>query len=122
VDLNVTREAIEELLEYFVTAALGLTLKARIQSASELPPGHRGCLTNQDSKPRVWAAWHTNGGPVSACAAYSHPQALRIGAYVLWIEWWIANLEHHEGWWHCYPNRPREWIKGSGTQNNSPSS
>lgn len=108
--------AVEKLLEYFLSEALGLTLEARIQDTSRLPTGHRRCLTNPIGKPRVCAAWHTNRGPVSACAAYDHGQAQRISAHVLLIEWWIAAAEYHEGWWHCYPQRPREWIKGPGTR------
>ena len=22
--------------------------------------------------------------------------------------------EYHDGWWHCYPKFPRDWIKGIG--------
>jgi hypothetical protein len=113
---------IQELLECFVSAAVGLTLEARIRDAGDLPEGHRGCLTSPNHNPRVWAAWHTNVGLVSLCASYDYGQALRMGAHVLCIEWWIASGEHCEGWWHCYPKRPREWIKGAGTQVDSPPS
>jgi hypothetical protein len=115
VEFHVSRGAIEELLEHFVSAALGLTLEARIQDAGELPRSHQGCLTNAQSRMHAWAAWCTDRGMVSSCADYDHEQAQRIGAHVLLIEWWISHGEHHKGWWHCYPTRPREWIKGPGS-------
>jgi hypothetical protein len=122
VDFEMSRGAIEELLECFFSVALGLTLEARILDAGDLPTGQPRCLTTPQREPPVCAAWHTNRGPVSGCTVYDRERALRIGAYVLWIEWWIASHEHHEGWWHCYPKRPCEWIKGAGTRKDSPSS
>jgi len=122
VESDVPGAAIEELLEYFVSDALGLTLEGRIQDARDLPSVHRGCIASPKGKPNIWSAWRTNRGTVSACAAYDHEQALRMSAHVLWISWWIGPDEHHEGWWHCYPKRPGEWIKGSGTRDNSVSS
>ena len=116
--MDVSHAAIEELLGYFVSEALGLTRGARIQNAADLPSDHREYLSNPMNKPRAWAAWHTKDGLVSACAAYDNEQALRIKAHVLLIAWRIAAREPHEGWWHCYPKRPREWIKGPGTQRN----
>jgi hypothetical protein len=121
VELDVSHAEIEKLLEYFASDALGLVLGARIQDASDLMARHRGLLTNPESKLRVWIAWHTDRGPVSACATYDDEQALRVSAHVLRISWWIAPCDHHEGWWHCYPKRPREWIKGPGTYRNAPS-
>jgi len=115
-DCDSSRAAIEYFLESFVSAALGLSLEARIQDARKLPAGHRGCLTDSQNKPAVWLAWKTNQGPVSVCAEYENDQSRRMRAHVLWLAWWIAAREHHEGWWHCYPKRPREWIKGPGTQ------
>jgi hypothetical protein len=109
---------IVEFLEHFVSGALGLWLEARIQNASDLTKDHLGFLTNAQNKPRVWAAWRTNMGTLSACAAYEHELALRVRAHVLWIAWWITPGQHHEGSWHCYSKRPCEWIKGPGTRNN----
>jgi hypothetical protein len=114
-DFYMSRAALEELLEHFAAAALGLTLEARIGDASELPAGHRECLTNSQEKPNAWVAWHTNRGPVSARAAYDQEQSQRMAAHVLYIAWWIDLGEHHEGWWHCYPKRPNEWVKGRWT-------
>jgi hypothetical protein len=121
VDFDVSRAAIEQLMEYFASDALGLVLGARMQDASDLMARHRGCLSDPENKLRVWVAWHTDRGPVSTCATYQQEQALRLGAHVLRIAWWIAPRDHHEGWWHCYPKRPREWIKGSGIHRDSPS-
>jgi len=115
-NFEVSRVAVEELLEYFVSAALGLSLEVRVRDTGDVPAAHRGCLIHPSGSPRIWAAWKTNRGPVSACAAYDPEQSLRVSAHVLWIAWWIGSGEHHEGWWHCYPKRPREWIKGTGTQ------
>lgn len=107
---------IRGLLDSFVSAAVGLTLEVCIIDAGDLPDAHRGCLTSTVNNPRVWAAWYTNIGPVSACACYDYGQSLRVGAHVLCIEWWLAAGERYEGWWHCYPKRPREWIKGAGAR------
>lgn len=113
-DPNVSRSAIEELLEHFVSGALGLDIVSRIGQLSELPARHQERLAQLQSKGRIWAAWSTNRGPVSVSAEYDHAQAQRVQAHVLLLEWWIGPHEHHEGWWHCYPKRPREWIVGPG--------
>jgi hypothetical protein len=119
VNSDVSRAAIEVLLQSFVSEALGLTIGTRIQDTSALSASHRVFLTNPESKLRIWVAWHTNKGPVSTCATYHQQQAVRIGAHVLHIAWLLAPNEHYEGWWHCYPRRPGEWIKGAGTHRDS---
>jgi hypothetical protein len=112
---DVSHAVIEDLLEYFVSAALGLTLKGRIRDVDDLPDAYRGCcLANPQIAARAWAAWHTDRGPLTASAIYDTEQAQRIGAHVLQITWWLAPFEYHESWWHCYPKRPHEWIKGPG--------
>src|ERR1700736_3285226 len=104
---------IEELLEGFFVGALGLTLEARIRGASDLlGSDHVALIGAQDQD--GWCAWKTNQGLLSACGKYDHEQSQRTSAYVLLIEWSIAPHEHHKGWWHCYPKRPLEWIKGRG--------
>jgi hypothetical protein len=113
-DLDASPTVIEELLEHFASAALGLTLEVRVTDVSDLPVSHRTGLTHSQSSHPVWAAWRTDRGPVSACAAYDHEHAQRVQAHVLLIEWWIAIGEHHDGWWRCDPQRPGEWIKGRG--------
>ena len=44
-DSNVSRPAIEELMEHFVSGALGLDIVSRIGQLSELPAHHRDALT-----------------------------------------------------------------------------
>ena len=117
-DFDVSRATVEELLAYFASEALGLTLGARIHDDGDLSARHRAFLTKSESKSRVWVAWHTDKGPLSTFATYDREQAIRIGAHVLRIEWWVAPGEHYDGWWHCYPNRRREWIKGAGLHRN----
>ena len=46
-------------------------------------------------------------------ARYDEEQSLHVKAHVVKIAWWIGE-EHHDGWWHCYPKFPRDWIKGIG--------
>ena len=112
-DFDVPPAAIEELLQYFLADAVGLALEGRIEAARDLPPVHRACAADPAGKPQVWAAWQANRSIVSACVLYHPEQPRRMAAHVLFISWWIGS-EHHEGWWHCYPRRPREWIKGAG--------
>jgi hypothetical protein len=68
VDQNVSSSVIVELMEHFVTAALGLDIVSRIGKLSELPAHHRDCLAKLQCKGRIWAAWSTNRGPVSVSA------------------------------------------------------
>jgi hypothetical protein len=114
VDPNVSRSAIEDLMEHFIVGALGLDIVSRIEQLSELPAHHQDALAKLQCKGRTWAAWSTNRGPVSISAEYDHAQAQRVKAHVLFISWWIEPGEHHEHWWHCYPKRPREWVVGPG--------
>jgi hypothetical protein len=114
VDPNVSRLAIEELMEHFVSGALGLDIVSRIGQLSELPAHHRDALTKLQCEGRITAVWSTNRGPVSVSAEYDHAQAQRLKAHVLLIGWWMEPGEHHEQWWHCHPMRPREWIIGRG--------
>jgi hypothetical protein len=114
VDSDLSPAGIDELLGHFVTAALGLTLDGRIFDPDKLPPEHRGCLIDSTGRPRAWVAWHTHEGTVSACALYDRAQSAHMKAVVLRISWWIGTRIHHDGWYHCYPKRPREWIKGCG--------
>jgi hypothetical protein len=113
-DLTVPSSVIEELMEHFVTGALGLDIVSRIGQLSELPAHHRHALTKLQGNGRIWAAWSTTSGPVSVAAEYDHVQAQRVRAHVLLIGWWMEPGEYHESRWHCYPNRPREWICGAG--------
>jgi hypothetical protein len=104
--------AIEGLLESFATAALGLELHGSIRDLSSSP--HRSCSPDpSDRGPIAWAAWHTDRGLATFRAVYDEVQSLRVKAHVVKIAWWIGK-EHHDGWWHCYPKFPRDWIKGIG--------
>jgi hypothetical protein len=115
-DFEVPTAAMEELLRSFLADAVGLTLEAQIDAARDLPPTHRACTADSTGQPRVWAAWQSNRGMVSAAVLCHREQSHRLGAHVLFISWWIGPQEHHEGWWHCYPKRPHEWIKGAGSR------
>jgi hypothetical protein len=114
-NLEVSRVLMEELLESFVTAALGLTLASRISDVSQLP--ELQLARNHDTNEGAWvcSAWHTDRGRVIACVTYHHEQSQKMKAHVLWLEWWIAPHEHHEGWWRCEAKWPRDWVKGPGT-------
>lgn len=104
--------AIEGLLESFATAALGLGLIAPVRDLSSLP--HRSCSSDPfDRGPTAWAAWHTDRGVATFSAVYDESQSQRVRAHVVKIAWWIGTV-HHDGWWHCYPKFPRDWIKGIG--------
>jgi len=103
---------IEGLMESFATAALGLELTGRIRDLNQLP--HRlSCFEGSDQRPSAWVAWHTDRGVASFRAIYDEAQSLHVRAHVVKIAWWIGT-EHHDGWWHCYPKFPRDWIKGIG--------
>ncbi len=104
---------LEVLLESFATAALGLELSGSIRDLSSLPQ-HRSCSADSsDGGSTAWAAWHTDRGVATFRAVYDEAQSLRVRAHVVKIAWWIGK-EHHDGWWHCYPKFPRDWIKGVG--------
>jgi hypothetical protein len=105
---------VEELLESFVTAALGLELKSRVDDLSQLPEMKQmTACENETSK--VCAAWCTTEGRVIICAWYHPEHSRKMLAHVLWLEWWIPPNTHHEGWWRVDPKWPRNWVKGQGT-------
>jgi hypothetical protein len=96
--------------EGFATSALGLQLKDRIEDLSSFE--HSLCLSAASGRdPVACAAWHTDRGV--GRAVYDEAQSLRVKAHVMKIGWWIG-VEHPDGWWHCYPKFPRDWIKGIG--------
>lgn len=103
---------LEELLESFATAALGLELKGRLKDFSALPPHSSRCGI-ADSQPCRRVAWHSERGIATLRAVYDEVQSLKVRAQVVEIAWWIGT-EHHEGWWHRYPKFPGDWIKGIG--------
>jgi hypothetical protein len=104
--------AIEGMLESFATAALGLQLQGPIRDVSALRERQRACDSLEGDR-TVWVAWHTERGVATFRALYDEVQSAKVRAQVLRIAWWIGT-EHHDGWWHCYPKFPRDWIKGIG--------
>jgi hypothetical protein len=104
----------EELLESFVTAGLGLELSSRVDDVSQLPEA-KGTTCHSQDRARVCAAWDTTEGQVIICATYHAEHSKRMRAHVLWLEWWIPPQVHDEGWWRVEPKWPRDWIKGQGT-------
>jgi hypothetical protein len=105
----------EELLESFVTAALGLELKSRICDETQLEELQLGSNGRPPDAARVCAAWDTIQSRVTICATYHAEHSRRMKCYhVLWLEWWIPPQVHHEGWWRVEHKWPRNWIKGHG--------
>jgi hypothetical protein len=113
--VEISGRIVEELLENFLAAALGLTLVSRIDDVSQLPEAHIRKNNDPHEGERACVAWHTDRGRVIACGMYQHEQSRRMKAHVLWFEWWIPANQHHEGWWRCEPKWPRDWIKGAGS-------
>ena len=105
---------VEELLVSFTTAALGFTLKSRIQEVNQLPEVHLRPTELPSDGARVCAAWHTTEGRVIIRATYHAEHSQRVKGVVLWLEWWIPPNIHHEGWWRVERKWPRDWIKGHG--------
>jgi hypothetical protein len=116
-NLDVLAVLMEELLESFVTAALGLQLESQIREVSQLAEVQIPPTCQSKESARVCAAWHTPQGRVIICATYDHAYSQRVKAHVLWLEWWISPQVHHEGWWRVEPKWPRNWIKGPGAPN-----
>jgi hypothetical protein len=71
-------------------------------------------LDASDQGPTAWVAWHTDRGIATLRAVYDEARSLRVRAHVVKIAWRIGT-EHQDSWWHCYPQFPRDWIKGFGT-------
>ncbi len=114
-NLEVLAVLMEELLESFVTAGLGLNLESRIQEVNQLPEVQLRLTKEIPDCGRVCAAWHTTQGRVIICATYNVEHSRRMKAHVVWLEWWIPPHIHHEGWWRVETKWPRDWIKGLGT-------
>jgi hypothetical protein len=121
---EITPAAVEELLAHFLIGALGLNLDTAIREVCHLPARKRTatiCRTSHaDIDASVCAAWRTDKGIVSVCGAYDRARSQRMGAHVVYIEWWIAPDTHYEGWWYCCIKRPREWTVGRGRHTEAP--
>jgi RimJ/RimL family protein N-acetyltransferase len=112
-DGGVGRATVEQLLVYFVTRGLGLTLEAAIRDAKAAPTG-RADDSTLDTQLAILATWKTDRGALKISGIYDAGQSQRIAAHVLFIEWWIGGA-HHAGWWRSCRKRPGEWTKGYGT-------
>jgi DNA-binding transcriptional LysR family regulator len=75
----------EELLESFVTAGLGLSLVSRIQEVNQLPEVQLRPTEPPPDGARVCAAWHTTEGRVIICATYHAEQSRRMRAHVVFL-------------------------------------
>jgi hypothetical protein len=104
----------EELLESFATAALGLEPGARISDGTELPEHKPQPTYCAPEVVRICAVWGANPGRVTICATYHHDHSRRVKGHVLWFEWRTHPDVYHEGWWRVEPRWPRDWIKGHG--------
>lgn len=103
-----------ELLNNFLVGTQSLTLQAPISDLTSLPHSYRARLREAEALGRIYTAWTTDQGPVAAWGEYDRHQSAFVHAHVLFIEWSLSPHEHHAGWWHCYQERPREWICGRG--------
>ena len=113
---GVDSSGIEQLLESFATSALGIDLRSRLTD-THLSPASRQRMRTDVQGPTAWCAWGSASGPLTLLGRYDEVQSSLVKAHVLLLEWWIGDGVHHEGWWHCYPKFPRDWIKGPGRVN-----
>ena len=104
-------QTIEGLMESFATAALGLELKGRLHDWHSVL--HRSSSFDASVFVPCAASWDTTRGIMTLRVVYDEAKSLRVQAHVLKVAWWLG-AEHHDGWWHCYPKFPRDWIKGIG--------
>jgi hypothetical protein len=111
---DASREELVRLLDAFLSGTQGVELRSPISAFEELPDSFRTSLQRAAIVGQIWTAWSTDEGCVAAWGDYDREQSLRIRAHVLLIEWCRPPAEHHKSWWHCYANRPREWICGRG--------
>jgi hypothetical protein len=108
------RAALEELLVLFITRALGLTLVGERSSAMSLPGPQLGDGAAIEAGVAVQAEWKTDRGSVKIRGIYDRAQSQRVGAHVLFIEWWMGPSTHHASWWRSCAQRPGEWTVGHG--------
>ena len=78
---------VEDLLTFFLSAAVGLELQERIDQLERLPTGHRHRLAVSSDEPVTWIAWATDAGVVIATGRYDPDQSRRLTAHVLLIDW-----------------------------------
>ena len=80
----------EELLESFLSAALGLELKGQICDAAPLPELMPKPADSAADLERLCAAWHIAEGRVSICATYHHGHSQRVKHHVLMLGMVVA--------------------------------
>ena len=116
-----SRTDLGRLLDAFIVGTQGVALHTRINEPdfAKLPHAFRAHLDTALSLRRPWAAWSTDQGYRIAWGDYDPEQSARLRGHVLYIEWCLPPDEHHAGWWHCYPKRPREWTCGRGRPTSS---
>jgi hypothetical protein len=110
---DISQEQIEDLLSAFLSGALGLELRQRIEQPEKLPTWHRERLAALDESP-IWVAWVTQRGVASATGRYDPEQSRRTYSHVVMIEYWIPPDTHHKSWWRADPQHPTEWTAGRG--------
>jgi hypothetical protein len=110
---DISRAQIEDLLSSFLSGALGLELRQRIEQHENLPARHRETLEALEES-AIWVCWVTNLGVVSATGRYDPEQSCRTYSYAVLIEYWIPPDTHHASWWRADPQHPTEWTAGRG--------
>ena len=110
---DLSRAQIEDLVSSFLSGALGLELRQRIEQPDKLPASHRERLAALEET-AIWIAWVTNLGVVSATGRYDSEQSRRAYSHVVLIEYWIPPDSHHASWWRADPQHPTEWTAGRG--------
>jgi hypothetical protein len=113
-EAKVSRQIVEKLLTLFLSAAVGLDLRERIEHLETLPTLCRRTIEALPSEEMIWVAWITSLGVVVATGRYDHERSRQIGMHVLLIEWWIPPDTRHVSWWRADPDRPGEWTAGRG--------
>jgi hypothetical protein len=110
---DISQKLVEDLLSSFLSGALGLELRQRIEQLEKLPAPHRERLAALEEI-LIWIAWVTERGVVIATGRYDPEQSRRTYTHVLMIEYWIPPDTHHASWWRADPQHPTEWTAGRG--------
>jgi hypothetical protein len=108
-EVEASRKLIEDLLGFFLSGAVGLELRERIEQLEKMPGPHRERPVAL-GEGAVWVAWATNIGVVSATGGYDLEQSRRMTEHVLLIDWWLPSGTHHSSWWRANPQHPTEWT------------
>jgi hypothetical protein len=121
-DLGITMESLARpisgadlaaLLGHFLIGTQCFSQGVRIEDPHALSPEFRELVVKAQSDRQAWCAWSTERGTMFA-AGQVDVVASRQNHFVIFIEWYLKDLERHAAWWRCYPKRPRDWIVGRG--------